>query len=299
MIVNSISCINNSQNLIFKNCHLADSFVLPIFSSSDCNFDKYDSACSNINISFINFKGRKPKKLIEMLPPITSFDEYKKIMTHVANSKTTYGEKFWSLDSEHIKYRKLNPQYYGLLPYCGNNDVSYYINRYLGNMLNKDVSYTPSEETVCDIIRALDYSLGCLDDEFGKYQGIVFRKGYFGTKPVQYASTSKRPAIASSFNGFDIDAQYSVIRVKSAHKICDFQRKIHSSYAMQEAEILIDRHAKHRLLKADNYDEELMNAKEELAKFMCLDYSSAFYLPKINNSIKKRILSKIKVYEEI
>ena len=298
MIVNAINNIKSNGCFAYKNQNRNYSFVSKSEKQAKNDFENYDKALSNINTTLINFKGT-PKKLLDKLPPLLTYKDYKEVIERVVHSKTIYGECYWSLNPEYVRYRNIKQEHIGLLPYCGNNDVSYHINRYLSGRLQNEGTYVPSEETLCDIIRALDFSLADLDKDFGKFEGIVFRKGYFGAKPVQYASTSKKPAIASSFNGFDINAQYSVIRVKSAHKICDFQNKMNSSYAYAEAEVLIDRHAKHRLLKREQYDEELIAARKELAKFMYCDYLSGLNLPKINVPTMKKLLAKIKVYEEV
>ena len=217
--------------------------------------------------------------------------------------KAVNNETFWRYDREPACYSSVPFKYIGLLPYCGGEDVSYYINRYLGKCLTRHLDSRASEQDLCNIIRVLDYSLNQLDEQFGKYKGIVYRRGYFSPKSKQYASTSLSPEIAVKFHGFfDNTCDYSIIRTKNGHKIYDFQEMVNSPYAIGEKEILIDRNdiSTYKLVSPEDYDAETAKAAEKLAT--CLynaeDISTFTLLPKQFSKKYKNILSKIKVYSQ-
>lgn len=250
----------------------------------------------------VNFTSRCPK-----IPQISDFKEYEEVIKRVCNSKTIYGEKFWSIDCDFNKYSGIKPEYIGLLPYCGGADVSYYINKFLRNQMNFEKfseqniasSYTPTRESIVDIISALDYSLSRLDEEFGKYSGVVFRKGVFKPKSKQFNSSTLSSAIAVDFSGFSPKSGYSVIRTKNGHKICDFQAAMNSKYANTEKEILLPRTAKYIRLYPYEYDEEILNAQDKLARdirFAILDCCSS---KEIKQYTDEKIKNLIKVYEEL
>ena len=270
-------------------------FFQKTHSAQSSNFAVYDRAASNINFTSV-----LPRKLITKLPPIADKAEYDEIIKRILNSKTILGERFWSFKEDEAIYKNIKDEYIGLLPYCGCNDVSFYINGYLGNRLDKCGVYIPSEKTACDFVRALDYSLKQLDKEFGTFSGFVFRGGYFTLKPGQFASASESPAIGAAFHGYDPKTQYSIIKVKDAHKIHDFQKAMNSSYANEEKEILLDRNMKRRFVPKEEYSMEIIKLKEAFARNLCHEaklYYAYTRPPKVLTY--ENALNKIKVYEQI
>lgn len=304
MIVSAINSLKSNNYNAFPQKRQSDCYSFYLADKqnklSTIQYDRYNKAISNISFAALKINNKSSKLLINILPPITKEEEYMQILKEVCNTPTIYGERFWNMEFEYNNYKNIKEAYIGLLPYCGNCDVSYYINCYLSKRPANAGTYVASEKSMCNIIRALDYSLARLDEDFGKYEGIVFRKGFFSPKPIQYASTSMHAGIASSFNGFNMHDEFSIIRVKNAHKIYDFQKAMNSSYATEESEILIDRHSRHRLVPLNEYDDEIIKAKEELARFMYLDFHSGINSFKIKtNTLQKKFMNIIKVYEEI
>lgn len=146
-----------------------------------------------------------------------------------------------------------------------------------------------------DIVRALDYSLKKLDEKFGKYKGIVYRQGYMDTGSGQYFSTSSNPkTVAQRIDSYS--TEYSVIRTKSGHKIVDFQKEMGSRFAHTESEILLDRKCKYRLVPIEEYDEELLKARERMANNLFKYKDNRECLAKYT---REQFLEMIKVYDEI
>lgn len=263
------------------------------------NYNSTDTVCftAKDKIKFLE------PKLIKNLPPITSPEEYSQIIKRIMTVKALNQETFWRYDLEPVCYSSVPFKYIGLLPYCGGEDVSYYINHYLGKCLAQYLDSRASEQDLCNIIRALDYSLNRLDEQFGKYEGIVYRCGYFNPKSKQYASTSLSPEAAVKIQGFfDNTSDYSIIRTKNGHKIYDFQKMVNSPYAASEKEILIDRNdiSTYKLVSPEDYDDETAKATEKLAAclYNAADISTISFLPKKFSKKYKTILNKIKVYSQ-
>ena len=266
---------------------------------------KSENACSDTVCFTSNFvvKILEPK-LIKELPPIKTSEEYSKLLEKIKSIKAINGERFWEYDSEPLCYKGVNSEYIGLLPYCDGQDVSYYINRYLGGILPFDLKCRASEENICDLIRALDYSLARLDEEFGGYNGIVYRSGFFSPNSKQYASTSINPKFAAEVGGvFVMSSEYSVILAKNAHKIYDFQKMAKSPYAQKEKEILIGKNeiSLYKQVLPEQHDKRIIRA---IDKFATCIYNHSMYSP-VNKLFPNRqifskdtIMKKIKVYSQ-
>ena len=285
-------------------------------SNFTLNYDKSSRqkvyGCSHNSCDYrgsVNFMGNSRQLLscvINPLKPIKSLNEYREVLAKACHSVTPDGQKFWTINNDYNLYKGIDEEYIGLLPYCGGNDVSYYINQYLRSKnymktLQKypQHSYCPTLSSITDIIRVLDYSLGRLDENVGTYSGIVYRKGHFNLKTKQFYSCSYSPAIASSFSGVNLNTGYSVIRTKSAHNIYAFQKQMNSLYAKNEKEILISRKAKHRLLKEFELDSELKKAKTDFAMHMLREVKAKLPVSQAKTWDFDRVYKKIKVYEEI
>lgn len=192
-------------------------------------------------------------------------------------------------------YPNLPDKYIGLIPYCGVNDYSSDINKYLsGRKIDFITRYNPQAlNKMCSI---LDYSLNELDKEYGKYNGTVYRIGFFEGDVPQYFSTSMEPKEKQYINLLKIkqemnkennkplspDLVINIINVKDGHKIYDFQKeylkpneddRIISNEdgdnidivndILNEQEILLPKSSTYKEIQDD---EKMNKAKENLAK---------------------------------
>lgn len=274
-------------------------------------------------LSFLgNYNKPSLKEAIDV--PIKDDKEFNKVMKRVYREKIKPENKLQALNpfrnrvwisknykKEFDDYKNATDVEMGLIPYCGWNDNSLAINMFLSERLTEngpldEYVREPKHFNSCvDVVRALDYSLNNLDKEFGKYDGIVYRIGYMSEEGKQYFSTSKSFVVAdrrrqSQFS-FDKGRGYSVIRLKNGHKIYDFQKKMGCRFSETEEEVLTDRHSKFRKLKPEEYDEELIQARENLAKR--LFWGAADVIDGQKSDFIKwdrdEILNFIDVYEEI
>jgi len=154
----------------------------------------------------------------------------------------------------------------GLISYCGADDLSNEINCWLTGREYEHSEFL-DDEKFKNIIRALEYSLSKLDENYGKVEGKVFRTGYFN--PItdkQFYSTSNSldcavlHAQSSAPSPF---CPYSIIKLKNGHNIYQFQRDTNSHiskrFADIEHEILIDRKSNFRKLSPVEYTDEDIN----------------------------------------
>ena len=236
--------------------------------------------------------------------PIRGIGEYKVLLDKVSNEKTLIGNNdYIDMDSCTLRYRKDIPvNLLGAVIYAGYNDKSDDINKYLSGRLNyEELAKQAIEEskngkpsfigscipkhksTYKDMVRLLDYSLKAIDEEYGKYKGIVYRQGYMDCDTPQFFSASKSAEIVAGFDSDTETPQYSVIKTKSGHKICDFQEEYGSKFAEGEQEILLDRKAKYRLVPSEEYDAITLKSKNKLENLLR----------------EKGCKSEVQVYEEI
>ena len=254
---------------------------------------------------------------------IDSKDDY---MTLINDLEANNIKKYDYSDLRQKKYYpNLPDKYIGLLPYCGIDDYSLDINKYLsGRTVNNMHQYNP--QTLNKLCSVLDYSLNELDKDFGKYEGIVFRIGFFDKNIPQYFSTSKTPfekryvdmlkkkqEMNDNNKSVGSNLQINIIKVKNGHKICDFQKhylcptdddeKIYSTELNDYVDIVQEYNNEDEILlpKSSEYregfdDEDLTAEKMKLAKNL-LPYC-------IGNNIEgygsiEEILDNIKIWEEI
>lgn len=267
---------------------------------------------SNANINFAGHKIKKKLaneerllKLEKDLPPIQSAFDYLNVLEDVYNSKILCGEPFWRKKSDFAVCDHIPVKYVGLLPYCGVNDVSWDINSYLSGRIDYSKpesldtkKYIPTHDSIKSVVRVLDYSLNELDKDYGKYKGLVFRKGYMAEHSGQFISSSTNPGIAANFNGYNDKTDYSIIETKSGHKIYEFQKLIHNAYETREKEVLLPRKSKYELISPECYDKKITDA----VNIFALELSVA---SKSKDAYTSKPLSyesavkKIKVYKEI
>lgn len=274
----------------------------------ESNFNKTMSELdilSNLNSSLV-------KKIRPIDVPIKTEAEFDLLWDRILKAKTINGNSLWINEGSLKKYPKANKIQRGLLPYCGENDSSCLINMYLSGRIEDEriqkswKGLLPADKMTCiDIVRVLDYSLKNLDNEVGKYKGIVYRQGFMDKNTEQYWSTSKNPMIAGQIHGnweyFNPRAGFSVIRTKNGHNIYEFQKKMGNNFAKTEEEILIPRKTKFVEIPLTEQDRELLIARNKMASnlFAGADRIVSGQVREFNGYTKQNLFSMIKVFDEV
>ncbi len=188
-------------------------------------------------VSFYGYSGFVTKAIGV---PIKSKEEYIKVLDRVYNYKLSDGEPLFNLEYNKKMYPKIKKEVEGVLLYAGYGDLSNDINRYLsGRDMRNMMPYQAN-----DVVRAVDYSLQCLDKKYGKYSGFVYRQGVFPVGEHQFISTTSDPIIAATLRGgicFDKNLDFSIINAKKGHKINSFQKSMGVEFGEEEEEILLSR----------------------------------------------------------
>lgn len=301
MHIQSITIAQSKTPIINKNTP-----QVPVLTNSYSNSNAILNSLSflgNYNVPFI-------QKDINV--PIRDDEEYDEVMQRVYSALTENGNIMWipkDYRSVISAYKDASDIEMGLVTYCGACDCSEIINMYLSGRLNDEEirkayrGLLPQDMDSCvDVVRALDYSLKHLDEEFGTYNGIVYRRGYMKPGNGQFYSTSKNPALVQYKNmdskRFNPSEGYSVIRVKDAHKIYKFQEKMCDEFANTEEEVLIGRDADANLVTND-LDDELSAAREELAKHLFIGADEIMNGVRNTPYTRDQLLSFIDVYDAI
>lgn len=240
--------------------------------------------------------------------PISSEKEYLSLLNNLKKCLKNHGLEYAYFSEFCQKTSRVNDIFEeGLLPYCGVEDCSRFINRYLSGRLTKDyidkkIMALPKDiDTWPDIIRLIEYSLKHLDKKYGIYQGIVYRKGFMSEKPSQYISTSLDTEFSTKIKRFDPDSQYSIIKVENGHKIVNFQEQageMGKMYARTEKEILLPFENEYKKLSEDELTEDLRIARENFASHL-FEGAQDLFLGKaqiVNGFTKEDLLNKIDVY---
>ena len=294
--------INAISNFIYK---------IPIFSELKQleNLDTPEPDLSEFSLSEY-YRATKPMAVVrqnilkhsqKLLKPIKSKEEYETVLSRVLQYKAYNDKPFVNLSG----YEDTDTELKGLVPYCGESDKSHHINMWLTGRQSKRC-HLLDDEKMADVVRILDYSLQKADRKYGKYEGIVYRKGFFN--PVtdsQYYSSSINPASAVLHLGKTTPAHdnpYSIIKLKNGHNIYKFQKDTNSSvsgqFAEREQEILIDRKSRFRLIPPSKYtDEERLLKKSFLNNFVTIDTSDKSQREKID--MYNSLAGYISVWEEI
>ncbi len=201
----------------------------------------------------------------EMLSPVSDYNEYCRLKEEIFKYKDLPKENMLIPPFiQEFGYEKVDDNLKGLICYCGNEDKSAIINSWLtARPLPENLPV--NDEQISKIIRTMDYSLKRLDDKYGKYEGTVYRSGFFNPfTDKQFYSTSDKSinAVLHSYKYLPSeDNPYSIIRLKNGHKIKEFQNStdyfIARKFASTENEILIDRHSVFRQIPEDKYTEEI------------------------------------------
>ena len=211
----------------------------------------------------------------------------------------------------------------GLLPYCGNLDISHDINLYLKQKndiympmvkAGTDTDFIDSpefnqliyfdSETIKSFIKCLDFSIEQCNRRYGIHEGLVYRGGLFSADGGMYYSTSARPCstnIAAQIND-PSKHQFHIIKTKHGVKIHEFQNEFNNNAWFFEEEILLPRDTKYRELTdtSEFEKEKLAFAEKILHQYKDRNnYSIKHGLePEYTESISE-ILEKIHVWEEI
>jgi len=188
------------------------------------------------------------KKLIKygniQFEPIVSEKEFDLAMDSLKRTRDNmfiFGQCFTAPDASD-KYLK------ALQAYCGEHDISKYINRYLatgkalpemaiGNLDTGEI-HPLEEKDLKQYIRIMEYALRKADNTISPYEGIVYRSGYFNPKGGQFWSSSKnlQGAVTHASRRDDFPAIFSV--VKKA-KGTDIQEINKDTKFKNEAEVLL------------------------------------------------------------
>lgn len=224
-------------------------------------------------VSLIDNSSLKPLPLLrneivanrqKMLKPIKSEEEYNELLKEILGYKAPPSPN--GLREPVIQrwdYENSDKCLKGLISYCGGWDLSNVINCWLtGRTFQNHLNL--NDEQIANIIRCMDYSLEKLDDIYGTYKGVVYRKGFFD--PItdkQFYSTSGDAIKAVRHSGENIPSAnnpYSIIKVKKGHDIQAFQLNANSflsrKFAQTEKEVLLDRHSDFRKIPESEYSEE-------------------------------------------
>ncbi|MCM1264788.1 MAG: hypothetical protein NC200_01195 [Candidatus Gastranaerophilales bacterium] len=220
-------------------------------TSYQLSFPRNKSINNNSNdreqLDKISFMGYPDliKKSIKLAPEIKSKEEYIELLDRIYKYRNSENELIYNSQFNLASYPNVSKEQEGILLYAGTSDLSGDINRYLsGRQMTR-----MSEDMARDVISVLDYSLKNLDNEFGRYSGIVYRQGFFPVDGEQFISSTSVPVIGATLRGgicANPKMNFSIIQTKNGHRIDKFQYKMGSEYAEEEEEILLSRHSKYR-----------------------------------------------------
>lgn len=243
-----------------------------------------------------------------LLRPIKSDEEYKKRLNEILNYTFSNGVKSSSTRYILMKgYENVEEDLKGLVPYCGEDDISSEINCWL-SARSQDGICCLSDKKMANIVDVLDYSLKKCDEKFGKFKGTVYRNGYFNpNESKQYYSSSFSPLSAINFYSNSIPSEkraFAIIRIKNGHNLYEFQKSAKSeeaeNYADIEKEILIDRKSNFRLIKEENYTKKDTEEKEKFLAQAILKKKNVSK-QEIEKVLKnnKDLLKYISIWEEV
>ena len=197
-------------------------------------------------LSFYNFCGIK--KLIKygniQIEPITSEKEFDLAINSLKQTRDNifiFGQCFTTPNASD-KYLK------ALQAYCGEHDISKYINRYLatgealpkmtvGNLDTGEI-HSLEEKDLKQYIRIMEYALREVENTIPPYEGIVYRSGYFNPNGGQFWSSSKniQGAVEHASCTEDFPVKFSVIKKA---KGTDIQEINKDTRFKDEAEVLL------------------------------------------------------------
>ena len=171
--------------------------------------------------------------------------------------KDSSWNKSWNIEGA-------SPYEIGLMPYSDTADIHSNINGYLREgKLSPNSDFT--EDTIKDYVRLTDYALNKLDKVYGKYQGVVYRYGWFNSTPEAFTSTSRTPfgAVCHAGKIRPYKQRYNIILTKHGSKIEKLQEKLGNLNLVQrEQEVLL--RPGHKFEEIKILTPELENLKQQL-----------------------------------
>jgi len=220
--------------------------------------------------SEINFEV-KPERNVKITPissgkisgtninAIKSDEEFFDVLEKL--KKDSSWNKSWSIEGA-------SPYEIGLMPYSHTADIHSYINGYLREgKLSQNSGFT--EDIIKDYVRLTDYALNKLDKVYGKYQGVVYRYGWFDSTPAAFTSTASTPfgAVCHTDKFRPYKQRYNIILTKHGSKIEKMQEKLGNlNLAQREQEILL--RLGHKFEEIKTLTPELEKLKQELFETM-------------------------------
>lgn len=245
-----------------------------------------------------NFIEKFDKEYGKITSPIQNDDEYKelarKLMQHPKYSDN------WKLDDDNIFAT-------GVIPYSCFSACHMSINDYM--MTGKNSFY--GKAFMESLVRCLTYDLKKADEQFGQYQGVVFRHGFFGEKGASEFTTDH--FYSTSFGtevlfGNEHEA-LNVILVDNGHKLDEVRAqvqkiskgKISDVGLRSEKEILLSPDDKYRRIEQPSED-LIKQIREQLRKLPEIKRGGIFGIPEFTFShedLFNQLLDKFIFWEKI
>ena len=241
--------------------------------------------CDNFTFPDSILRLNKRREREKLLTPIKSEEEYLKTLNEICWYKF---HPFLGLNVERLYislmgYENVDEDLMGLVPYCGKCDISSPINIWVSGRENIDNLPILPDDKMANIVRILEYSLDKLDEKYGKYQGIVYRAGFFNPlTDKQFYSSSFLPDAMFNFSSDLLPSpenNFSIIKVKNGHKIYKFQEDTGSEVSKKftvENEVLIDRKSRFKFISNEECSQSDKELKTEfLAKILNISFEKA------------------------
>lgn len=315
------SDLKNVNNIFHKQC-MGINLNYPDREYSNVMETQFAKIDKVINSKIAKEKGLIPDR--HGITPIASDAEYLEEMEQLKElaSRPMFSRTFTKVDDTRgnqsyifeTREENVPDRYKSLVGYIGTNGPIYELYRDINLYLSKnsDIVMKPVEdgtvikdymtelvnvdsEIAKRIIRCMDYSLKEVDKEFGKFDGIVYRRGRFSADGGQYYSTTP---FAST--GIGDDTQLQIIRTKNGHKLKDFQHKYYNeTSASTEEEILLPRDTKYKeITDTTQYMDERRKFAQKYYEFYKQLNEDSRSGNKYNYTFDD-IMSRIHVWEEL
>lgn len=206
---------------------------------------------------------------------INSDEEFYSVLSGLKNDKS-WLKGWWDYPNA-TKFEQ------AIVPYIDREGISALINGYMRCGSIPNIRF--SEHIIRDYIRAISFALTKIDEEYGKYEGIVYRCGHMDNVTKNFISTACDPTGVKSVitSKRDYREPFFIIYTKNGHKILDIQKKLGSYYAM-EHEILIDPNTNFE--EITNITPEMLELKHNLKKSIRID---EYVVPELNVTFLREI----------
>lgn len=218
---------------------LVGNFVNKTSDAVDLRFKKVNATKSlkDVDCALVN------KSNGGTIPLIRNDKEYIDAMQSLMKNRAFSGT--WKLDGADIFDL-------GIQPYAGIPDMHSGINAYIKENRMDDAYMN-------NLISCLRYSLQKADEKYGKYNGIVYRYGFFGEDNLDeivtqgFVSTSKSLDIFKSIGRSIFLEDCNIILTSGGHKVYKIQEQLEKfqksggmKYSKSEAEVLLDHNERYR-----------------------------------------------------